>query len=229
VQGLRYFAPFFWPDQEVHVWGPASGHHGLGERLARLLSPPLSPVRLDDFACRLSLHDVPGEQFTVPGLDVAADLVTHPGPTLGYRLVASAGSMAYVPDHELAFGRRRSPGTPSIAAAHDLVERVDLLVHDAQYSSSEYPGHVGWGHSSMTEAIAFASGAEVGRLRTFHHDPEHDDDTIDRLVDDAVGSSPGTLDVAAAAEGRSVELVGSGPRTERVILGRGGAATAPTG
>jgi ribonuclease BN (tRNA processing enzyme) len=39
-----------------------------------------------------------------------------------------------------------------------------------------------WGHSSTEHAWAFARQAGVGRLVTFHHDPSHDDEQLDRMV-----------------------------------------------
>ena len=31
-----------------------------------------------------------------------------------------------------------------------------MLFHDAQYNDHEYPHHVGWGHSCVAHALAFA-------------------------------------------------------------------------
>lgn len=90
--------------------------------------------------------------------------------------------------------------------AADLAARVDLLIHDAQHSPAEYREHIGWGHSSITDAIAFAAEASVGRLAAFHHDPAHDDLAIDRLVADAARSCGSLVDLAAAAEGAVFEL-----------------------
>ena len=35
VEGLRFFAPFWRPGVEVHIWGPPSPLHPLEERIAR--------------------------------------------------------------------------------------------------------------------------------------------------------------------------------------------------
>jgi phosphoribosyl 1,2-cyclic phosphodiesterase len=138
--------------------------------------------------------------FALPGLDAVAGRVRHPGRTVGYRLTDAWGSMAYLPDHEL--GLDEPSGSPSCRlSAADLVAGVDLLVHDAQYSPAEYQAHIGWGHSSITDAIAFATEARVGRLAAFHHDPAHDDLAIDRLIADAACSCGALVDLVAAAEG----------------------------
>jgi ribonuclease BN (tRNA processing enzyme) len=54
-----------------------------------------------------------------------------------------------------------------------------MLIHDAQYDDDEYQARVGWGHSRVEDAARFATLAEVGRLVAFHHDPRHDDKTLD--------------------------------------------------
>jgi ribonuclease BN (tRNA processing enzyme) len=59
------------------------------------------------------------------------------------------------------------------------------LVHDSQYSEEEYAGHVGWGHSSTDHVVGFAQRSDVGQLVLFHHDPCHDDGTLDHMLDHA--------------------------------------------
>ena len=76
----------------------------LRSRLARYLSPPLFPIRLRDLPCRLTLHNVPLGGFEIGGLQIAAALVLHPGPTVGYRITENGASLAYLPDHEPALG-----------------------------------------------------------------------------------------------------------------------------
>lgn len=67
-----------------------------------------------------------------------------------------------------------------------LAANADLLIHDSQYSAAEYPCHCGWGHSSLTDTLAFAALVDARRLVTFHHDPRHSDDDLDRLSAQAV-------------------------------------------
>ena len=112
VLGLGFFEALFRPDLEVHIWGPPSTTSDLHGRLSRYLSPPLFPVRLRDLPCRLVLHDAPRGTFEVPGAAVTADLVCHPGPTLGYRITADGASVAYIPDHEPALGADVFPDEP---------------------------------------------------------------------------------------------------------------------
>ena len=51
----------------------------------------------------------------------------------------------------------------NILSGFDLAAGVDLLIHDAQYGDAEYRERVGWGHSSIPQAIGFAAAAGVKR------------------------------------------------------------------
>jgi len=182
VQGLGFFPPLYVPNFEVHVWGPPSTTLDLRDRLSRYLSPPLFPVQMRDLPCRLTLHNAPLEEFEIGALRVQASLVCHPGPTVGYRISQNGKTVAYLPDHEPALGCRRFPARPDWTSGFELAQGADLLIHDSQYTPQEYAEHVGWGHSSLPQALAFGARAEVKKFVTFHHDPDHNDDTLDRMV-----------------------------------------------
>jgi phosphoribosyl 1,2-cyclic phosphodiesterase len=204
ILGLGFFRPLYQPGLEVHLWGPPSATQSLHARLTRYLSPPLFPVRLRDLPCRLELHDAPRGPFELPGLEVTADLVCHPGPTLGYRLEDDRGGvLAYISDHEPALGIGELGESPEWTSGFDLARGADVLIHDAQYTDEEYPAHVGWGHSSVSQALAFAELARVRCLVPFHHDPDHEDQLLDAIY--ATAGRGRRFDVAPAREG--TELV----------------------
>jgi ribonuclease BN (tRNA processing enzyme) len=203
IQGLGFFRPLFDPDVEVHLWGPASPTMGLAERLARYLSPPLFPVRLRELP-GVVLHDIVPGRFEVGPFVVVADLISHPGPTLGFRIEHDGVAMAYLSDHEPALGVD-FPGPEKWTSGYDLAMGADLLVHDAQYTVAEYPSRAGWGHSSFEQCLAFARHVGARSLVTFHHDPGHTDELLDRLHDEAsqrglpFGLIPGTA-------GKSIDI-----------------------
>jgi len=206
IQGLGFFEPLFRPAVEVHIWGPSSTTLDLRTRLSRYLSPPLFPVRLRDLPRHPDLHDVVSvSNFQVGPFTIQAELVCHPGPTVGYRIAADGVSIAYLPDHEPALGLQELPDDLDYVPALGLAEGVDLLIHDTMFTAEEYPRHVGWGHSSLPQALAFANAAGVKRLMTFHHDPSHSDEQLDRLFVEAASSSP-RFELLRGLEGTSFEL-----------------------
>lgn len=206
IQGLGFFAPLRNPDAEVHIWGPASTTLSLQERLTRYLSPPLFPVHLRDLDCKLELHEVPGGDFNVGEFRISSALVCHPGPTVGYRISTPASVLTYLSDHEPALGVKAFPMTSDWTSGYGLAAAADLLIHDAQYSDEEYADRIGWGHSSLKQAFEFAALAEVKHLVPFHHDPEHDDDALDRLINETVKAMAPSFIVTPGREGATFEL-----------------------
>ena len=205
IQGLGFFEPLFRPGLETHLWGPPSATLDLRARLARYLSPPLFPIFFRDLPSRVELHNAPEEPVQIGGLEVTSALVIHPGPTVGYRIRENGATLAYLPDHEPALGATSFPLSPDWTSGHELAVGADVLIHDAQYTPDERARRIGWGHSTAVEAARFAEGAGVQRLACFHHDPAHDDPTVDRLIAAAAEAAPG-VEVIGAREGLSLTV-----------------------
>ena len=205
IQGLMFFAPLFMPDAEIVIWGPSAAETLQG-RLARLLSPPFTPLDLHEFPAKISFRTCPAGEWEIGPARIQAARVTHPGPTVGYRISEGDMSLCYIPDQELALGARERRSLPGF----DLAHGASLLVHDCQYTDDEYANHIGWGHSRLGDVLAFARLTEAQRLLLFHHDPLHDDEQLDRLHAealarwDAAGGSPD--EVLMAAERQELEL-----------------------
>ena len=183
LEGLRFFAPLWDQGVTVDVWGPPSTVLSLQERIARSFSPPLFPIDLRDVPAELSFHDVPRRPWTIGGATLTAHFVVHPGPTVAYRVDAAEASLAYVPDHEPSLTGIEGRSVDWISGAA-IASDADLLLHDAQYSDEEYGDRVGWGHSSVADAVAFSSAVGARRLLLFHHEPLHGDEMLSRLEDE---------------------------------------------
>lgn len=199
VQGLPFFRPLLDPDVETHIWGPVSTTRDLRSRISRYLSPPLFPVRIRDLP-NVTFHDVTPSTFTIGSLQIRADLIAHPGSTLGYRIEEGERSIAYLSDHEPALGSDGVPTSPEWTSGYDLASGTDVLIHDAQYTDDEYARRVGWGHTSVSQLGAFARMAAAQRLVTFHHDPAHSDTDLDHLHDQLRPLLNGTELLAGAPE-----------------------------
>lgn len=185
IEGLGFFAPLWDERQELHVWGPPSPVASLEERLSRYLSPPLFPVELAEMPATVHFHDLTEEEFELGSARVMTQPVAHRGPTVGFRFEEDGSSLAYIPDHEPYLGVSPGEVEPEWLSGFALAERVGILLHDAQYSESEYPRHRGFGHSSVAHAVAFAQVTEADQLILFHHDPSHSDDHLRELEERA--------------------------------------------
>jgi phosphoribosyl 1,2-cyclic phosphodiesterase len=207
IQGLGFFAPLYNPDMEVHIWGPGSAVLRLKARLMRYLSPPLFPVNISELACKLIVHDIPSGDCEIGEFCVGTALVCHPGPTVGYRITAHEGVLAYLPDHEPALAALRFPCLPrEWTSGGSLAAGADLLIHDSQYSAAEYPGHCGWGHSSLDHTLDFGTLVEARELVPFHHDPAHTDADIDRMTARAIETAKPAYRVTPGIEGTVFKL-----------------------
>ncbi len=185
IQGLGFFRPLHEPGVDVHIWGPGSSTLSLSQRLSRYLSPPLFPVRLRDLPA-VTCHEIPFTGFDLGPFRIQAALVCHPNPTVGYRIQADAGTLAYLPDHEPILGLKRDKkAEPEWTSGYDLATGADLLIHDAQFTDEEYAKRVGWGHSTYRQALDFATLVGATEVFPFRHDPWHDDAKLDRLLQDA--------------------------------------------
>ena len=206
IQGLGFFSPLYDPNVEVHIWGPASHTFSLCGRLSRYLSPPLFPVHFRDLPC-VTCHDVPRPAFDIGPFRIQTALVCHPDPTVGYRIEMEGSTVTYLPDHEpaLCLSGGQWP-EPAWISGYELGLDADLLIHDAQYTDKEYKLHVGHGHSSYRHALEFADLAHAREIVTFHHDPSHDDATLDQLLKNSTSQLKPACKVSAGREGAVFEI-----------------------
>ena len=206
LEGLRFFAPLWVEGTTIDIWGPPSPLLSLRERISRSFSPPLFPIDMRDIPAQVSFHDVPRDRWAIGEATVTSDLVIHPGPTVGFRIETADASFAYLPDHEPALagwaGRPREWISGAAIAAD-----ADILLHDAQYFEHEYADRIGWGHSSVADAVGYAEALGARRLLLFHHEPAHSDESLERLEAEARSLAAGNgHQPALAREGMVLEL-----------------------
>lgn len=206
IQGLGFCKPLFDPAMEMHIWGPASTTQSLHERLSLYLSPPLFPVHIRDLPCKLHFHEINKKSFEIGPFKIYSDYIIHPGPTVGFRIHYGPSVFTYMPDHEPALGISGILKDTRWVSGIDLAKGSDLLLHDAQWTADEYSQRIGWGHSSMDDAIVFASMADVKRLLMAHHDPGRTDDMLNEMFNKVKKGSSVDLSFEPACEGMEIVL-----------------------
>jgi phosphoribosyl 1,2-cyclic phosphodiesterase len=206
VEGLRFFSPLWERDVQVDIWGPSSPVLSLQEQIARSFSPPLFPIDLGDVPAQVEFRDVPREPWRIGGAALTAALVVHPGPTVGYRIEGDGAVLAYLPDHEPAL-TGIADRTPDWISGAAIANDADLLLHDAQYFDDEYEQRVGWGHSSVDDAVAYGRALGARRVVLFHYEPRHSDDVLATLEERAKALAARSGDPPVVArEGVVLEL-----------------------
>lgn len=98
-------------------------------------------------------------------------------------LFGDSGGAAEDSDEEAK--KDTSEADPIVEEMNSRIKRfakdADLLIFDAQYTKEEYPTKVGWGHSTIDDAINLQIESNVKRLAFFHHDPTRSDDALDEI------------------------------------------------
>jgi ribonuclease BN (tRNA processing enzyme) len=205
IIGLPFCTPLLREGASMEVFGPPQKAGSLYDAVDCVLKPPFFPVTMRDLQGHFSFREAADEDFAVGSAKVKTRLVPHTGTTLGFRIEAGGASAAFVFDHQAP--EDMSSVAPGVL---ELCDGADLVVHDAQYTDSEYALKATWGHSTIAYAVHVAAEAGARTLSLFHHDPTHHDEDVERLLQGARElPEAGRLEaVEAAAEGAVVDLGG---------------------
>ena len=235
IQGLPFFTPLFVSGNRWDIYGPRGLGASLEGTLAGQMQYDYFPVTLDALRADVCYHDLVEGSLEIGEIQVRTRYLNHPALTLGFRLEVDGATLAYICDHE-PHARYLATHAGELAGedlAHaDFLRGADLVIHDAQYTQGEYPTRAGWGHSTADYAVRICRAAGVPRLALTHHDPLHDDDALDRMMDALLASLDGegsALEVFAAREGQVLELTGSAERGTSVSHGPSAVRTAASG
>ncbi len=210
VQGLPFFAPLHQPGSRLDIYGPPQEGLSLGEAFEEFMRPPYFPVRVDELGGTIEFHTLDPDDVAIGDAKVRARYVPHIGATFGYRIELGSVSVAYISDHQQPLD-----GSNSIAdEVLELVDGVDLLIHDAQFTEAEFEQKAHWGHCTVDYALHVASKGGARRLALFHHDPGHSDDMIDGISARAreQAADLGVTEVIAASEGLTISFDPTGTR-----------------
>ena len=212
IQGIPFFAPFFRPGNEWDIYAPKGLGQSLHDTLAGQMQYAYFPVRLDQMGAKIRYHELVEGDFHVGDVKVRTQYLNHTALTLGYRLEADGAVLVYATDHE-PFSRHLASGKGPIHGQDrrhcEFLVGADLVIHDAQYTLSEYADKVGWGHSTVDYAVAMCREAKTARVALTHHDPARTDDAIEEIlggIRSEEANAAAKLDIFAAAEGQSLEL-----------------------
>lgn len=200
--GLPFFEPLLRSETLVEIYAPKQPDgRSIRDLFLEKIKPPMFPVPLDQFAARITFHEVGDEDFTIGKYQVRSRYVPHVGPTLGFKVTYEGASVTYLSDHQ-------QPDMDSYSitdGARDLCADVDLLIHDAQFTDEEFANKCSWGHSTYGYARWVAETCRAKRLALFHHDPSRTDATLREISAQLASSS--SFDIFAAREGESVDVL----------------------
>ena len=205
INALPFFVPLFIPGNEFEIMGATQGDKSVRQIIAAQMDDVYFPITLKEFGARVFFRDLRQETFTIDNdIQIETLLLSHPGYCLGYRVTFKGRSVCYVTDNELYLDDHPSYNAKYVADLTKFVSNADVLITDTTYFDQEYKSKVDWGHSCVSKVVELADAAKVKSLHLFHHDPDQDDDAIDKklaLARDALSDRNSAIECIAPAEG----------------------------
>ncbi len=224
IQGLPFFKPAFKAGNSFTIFGCDEPHLPLNEIISMQMKPTFFPLAIEDMKAKVRFRAIREETLQLGELVVSTKFLNHPGYALGYRFYFRGKSFVYISDNEPYSGfapqtHNASPKTieeafetlveDKDAALVEFIRGADLLIHDTQFFPEEYREKITWGHSPYNYTVDLAIRGEVRQLVLFHHDPDHSDETIDRILAlsrEYLKQNHYTIPCFAAQEGTTITL-----------------------
>lgn len=205
LMGFPFFTPAYIPGNRLVIHGC---HHQLEEAVRLQMAAPGFPVPFAQLGARIEFDILqPGQPYAIAGLQVTAKTQRHGGDSYAYRFDGGGRSVVYATDSEHRPGDQAE--FDSVAA---FFRGADLVIFDAMYSLAEAVSlKADWGHSSNIVGVELCQAAGARRLALFHHEPIHDDATLDRLLAETrrfeeITRQGSRLEILAAYDGLTVPL-----------------------
>ena len=198
IQGMPFFRPLYESPQSKFYFHSSGRTRNVQQVMAEQMASPYFPVDLDKMRAQRNFCNIENGCIDMEdGIRIKTAWLNHPQGCLGFRVETKEGVVVYATDNE--------PGDPDFdKGVRKLAEGADVLIYDAQYLPEEYAARrIGWGHSHWREAVNIVMESGAKELILYHHDPEHTDSVVDKVVSDARSYYP---NVRAAAEGMEIKL-----------------------
>jgi phosphoribosyl 1,2-cyclic phosphodiesterase len=198
IQGIPFFRPLYERADSQFLFHCSSRTRSLKQVMDEQMASPYFPVNLSQMRAQQKFYDIDSGRLTLDdGVQIQTSWLNHPQGCMGFRMETKDGIVVYATDNE--------PGDAAFdKSVRKLAEGADVLIYDAQYLPEEYAAEKrGWGHSHWREAVNVVMESGAKELVLFHHDPDHNDRVIDKIVDHARNYYP---KVRAAAEGMEIRI-----------------------
>lgn len=199
ICGLPFFVPAFVPDWNIDFFGPGQCDDEIREHVSAQMQAPYFPVGTETWLANVNyLQPTKNQEITQGAISFEYHNVHHPGTTYGYRIKVQGKSILYISDNECSYlGKSIDRKFDELTeeekqlyeemkkeehlAEIEMVKDADILIHDAQYTPEDYEKKRGWGHSCYVDTVNIAIEAGVKELYLYHHDPNYDDDAMEKI------------------------------------------------
>lgn len=183
ISAFPFFKSLYIPGNQVTVHGAAQDEIGFRDLIVAQMDGTYFPVTVREFGAHVTFNEIGEQDVAIDGARVRSMLLKHPGHCLGYRVDYHDRSLCYITDNELYPADSEFADEEFTEKLADFCRGANVLIHDCTYFDEEYASKLHWGHSALGEVCRLAAMAEVERLWIHHHDPDQDDDAIERKLD----------------------------------------------
>lgn len=197
IQGFPYLPHIYLPGHHITFYG---GHSvsTLEKLIMTQMSEEYHPKTLFELTSPVNFVELKSNVFFIDDVKITTTHLLHPGLSLGFRLEYQGHVVAYVTDNEIIADF--NSGRYNWDNIGTIIKDADILIHDGQYTSTEYQNKVGWGHSDILRVVDISNTYGVKSLYLFHHDPTHTDKDIKLMLNQARKSSETDMRIFAARE-----------------------------
>ena len=219
TQGFPFFAPNYFKDSELKLYGMETLEKHIGHILKEQMTPPTFPIEYHDLKSNrehIILKSGDSVKITQESDVFIKDVFkievmqayapSHPQQGCLYYKITdkeTKKSLACIWDNESHIGGDR--------AVINFAKDCDIMIHDTQYTKEEYDNDQmivqGFGHSTYEMAIENAKLANIKqKLICTHFNPVHTDKMLDDIQKKLECVRSYDFDISLAKEGTELEI-----------------------
>ncbi|MBI4466180.1 MAG: MBL fold metallo-hydrolase [Acidobacteria bacterium] len=193
IQGIPFFTPLYHQRNQFIFHSYEFLDESVQQALEEQMTDPYFPVDMSTMRAHRHFFRIEEERIAYDDLTLISKRLNHPQGCLGYRIECDGKVLVYATDNEP--GDRKGDRN-----VRRLADGADVLIYDAQYTPEEMKHFRRWGHSNWKEGVRIATECKAKRLVLFHHDPDRDDRSVDKILkrtrdrfDDVVAAHEGMV------------------------------------
>jgi phosphoribosyl 1,2-cyclic phosphodiesterase len=207
IQGFPFFAPIYQPQRNIFIT-PGQISFDADYAILEQMSGSYFPVNYKNLPSNIQvipqLEEV--KHWNIGEAKISRLTINHPGSGSSFCIEADGKKVAYITDNELYPPYKKNADFLDWV---DFSRDADLIIHDAQYVTTDMPTKSGWGHSIAEEAVKLAMGSKAKRMALYSHDHIRTDDEITEIesyCQKIIELGGADLELFAAAEGLTLTL-----------------------
>jgi phosphoribosyl 1,2-cyclic phosphodiesterase len=179
ILGFPFLKPIYDSRTSIDFHGCPFAQKSIQTVIAKIMEPPQFPVNLGAIQAKLTFNEPCLTGFKIGSLQVTPIILSHPNQGLGYKFQENGSAFVFLTDNEL---RYRHPGGCEYKDYAAFCSGAEVLIHDAEFTETDYQRTRTWGHSTCEQAVGLALEAGVKRFGLFHHNQDRPDAKVDEMV-----------------------------------------------